>query len=558
MNIGGGDRVTGLPFATRSPVIARHGAVATAHPLASHVAIDILKAGGSAVDAAVAVNAALGLMEPVNCGIGGDLFALVWDPRSARLHGYNGSGRSPMGRSLATLRRRLAGQTRIPSMGSLAVTVPGAVDAWFALHGRFGKLPMSAVLGPAIVYAREGVPVPQYIAHLWGGNLAAFEAGRHLIEETDNLRATYRPDGRLPSEGEIFCNPGLADTYASIAEGGREAFYTGAIARTIDAYFQRIGGDLRDDDFAAHTGEWVDPAHVRYRGYDVYELPPNTQGLAALQMLNVVEGYDLAAMGAGSADALHVMVEAKRLAFEDAARYYADPAFAEIPIEWLLSKAYAAERRAGIRLTATMARVAPGVAPTNPDTTCFSVADDDGMMVSLIQSNFRGMGSGLVPDGLGFMFQNRGELFSLTDGHPNIYAPGKRPFQTIIPGFVLKDGRPWLSFGVMGGDMQPQGHVQVLVNLIDFGMNVQEAGDAARFRHGQGHFAAGAEHPAYGELQLENGIPRATREELVRRGHHVTDGRGGFGGYQAILRDDANGVYRAASESRKDGCAIGY
>ena len=556
--IGRGDRITGLPFATRSPVIARHGAAATAHPLASLVAIDILRAGGSAVDAAIAVNASLGVMEPVNCGIGGDLFAIVWDPTTQRLHGYNGSGRSPMGRSLADLRRRLAGRTAIPPVGTLPVTVPGAVDGWCALHERFGVLPLARILEPAIACGRDGFPLTQLIAFYWENNLAAFERLGDAIEEIGNAKATYLVGGRPPAEGEIVRNPDLARTYQAIAEGGRDAFYKGGIARRIDAYVARIGGDLRLADFAAHAGEWVDPVSVRYRGYDVYELPPNTQGIAALQMLNIIEGYDVRAMGAGSAEALHVMIEAKRLAFEDAARHYADPAFSRVPIDWLVSKEYAAERRALIREDRVMAGVAPGVAPAAPDTTYVAVADKDGMMVSLIQSNFRGMGSGLVPDGLGFMLQDRGELFSLEDGHPNQYAPGKRPFQTIIPGFVMKDGRPWLAYGVMGGDMQPQGHVQVLVNLIDFGMNVQEAGDAARFRHGQGYFASGAADPVYGELHLESGIAPEVRTELARRGHVIAAGAGGFGGYQAILRDDRNGAYRAASESRKDGAAIGY
>jgi gamma-glutamyltranspeptidase/glutathione hydrolase len=555
--IGGGDRVMGLPFATRSPVIAQHGVAATAHPLASQVGVDVLKAGGSAVDAAIAINATLGLMEPTGCGIGGDLFAIVWDPKTKQVYGYNGSGRSPMGRTLEQLRAKLGERTRIPGGGSLPVSVPGTVDGWFALHGKFGRLSIDKVLAPAIGYARDGFPMSQVIAYYWARNFTAFEKSKD-IEELDNAKRTYLVNGNPPKEGEIFKNPDLARTYEMLVAGGRDAYYKGDIARTIDAYFKRIGGDLRYEDFSGHEGEWVDPAHVNYRGYDVYELPPNTQGIAALQMLNILEGYDLKKMGIGSPDLLHVMVEAKRLAFEDLARYYADQKFSKTPLEWLLSDAYAGERRDMIKMDRVNLEIAPGVAPSSTDTTYFTVADKDGMMVSLIQSNFRGMGSGLVADGLGFMFQDRGELFSLEEGHPNVYAPGKRPFQTIIPAFVAKDGEPFLSFGLMGGDMQPQGHVQVIVNIVDFGMNVQEAGDAARWHHGQGYFANKESDPKYGELNLESGIGDMVRQELTRRGHVIREDPGGFGGYQAILWDKENRVYRAASESRKDGAAIGY
>lgn len=555
--IGGGDRIMGQPFATRSPVIAQHGVAATAHPLATQVGLDILKAGGSALDAAIAINATLGLMEPVACGIGGDLFAIVWDPKEKKLFGYNGSGRSPKSRTLEQLKAKLGDKTRIPASGSLSVTVPGTVDGWFALHGKFGKLPIDQVLAPAIGYARDGFPMAQVIGYYWERNMAALARSKDL-EEFENAKKTYLINGAAPKEGQIFKNPDLAHSYELIAKGGRDAYYKGEIAKTIDTYFKRIGGDLRYEDFAEHTGEWVDPAHVNYRGYEVYELPPNTQGVAALQMLNILEGYDVKAMGVGSADLLHVMVEAKRLAFEDVAKFYADPAFSKIPLDWLLSDAYADQRRALIKMDRAMPETAPGQAPSSSDTTYFTVADKDGMMVSWIQSNFRGMGSGLVPDGLGFMFQDRGELYSLEEGHANVYAPGKRPFQTIIPAFVTKDGEPFLSFGLMGGDMQPQGHVQMIVNIVDFGMNVQEAGDAARFHHGQGYFANKESDPKYGELNLESGIGQAVRDELTKRGHFIRDDPGGFGGYQAILWDKENGVYHAASESRKDGAAQGY
>jgi gamma-glutamyltranspeptidase/glutathione hydrolase len=556
---GGGDRITGHGFATRAPVLGRHGMAATAQPLATQIAVDVLKRGGSAVDAAIAANAALGLMEPVGCGIGGDLFAIVWDPKSRKLYGYNGSGRSPVGRSFADLKAKLGDRATMPSHGSLTVTVPGTVDGWFALHRRFGKLSMKRILAPVARYAREGFPVSQLVAHYWERNFRTFERQAKDIEEIANARATYLVAGKPPGQGQIFRNPDLARTFDRLARGGRDAFYRGSIARTIDAYFRRIGGDLRYRDLAAHRGEWVEPVGVRYRGFDVYELPPNTQGVAALQMLKLLEGFDLAGMGRLSADALHVMVEAKRLAFEDLAKFYADPATYDAPIGELISDAYAGRRRALIRMDRANPHVPPGeIRLRSGDTTILTTADERGMMVSLIQSNYRGMGSGLVADGLGFMFQDRGELFALEPGHANVYAPGKRPFQTIIPAFVMKAGEPYMAFGVMGGDLQPQGHVQVLVNLIDFGLNVQEAGDAARFRH---LGAEGWSRPHSGDvgaLQLESGIGDTVRRELERRGHRIAPGDGGFGGYQAIVRDPDTGVYWGASDMRKDGAAIGY
>jgi gamma-glutamyltranspeptidase/glutathione hydrolase len=556
---GGGDRYSGLGFATRSPVLATHGMAATAQPLATQIAIDVLKKGGSAIDAAIAANAALGLMEPVSCGVGGDLFAIVWDPKTKKLYGYNGSGRSPKGRSLDDMLRKLGGRTSIPSHGSLSITVPGAVDGWFALHDKFGKLPMKDILAPAIHYANDGFPVTQYIAWGWAANFRAFERNAKMIEELDNARATYLIDGKAPVEGQIFRNPDLAHTYGLLASGGRDAYYKGAIAKTIDAYFKRIGGDLRYEDFATHTGNWVDPVSINYRGYDVFELPPNTQGIAALQILKMLEGFDLKKMGRGSADALHVMVEAKRLAFEDLAKFYADPATYNAPIAELISDAYAAKRRALIDMGHANPNVPPGdVKLHQGDTTYLTTADKDGMMVSLIQSNYRGMGSGLVADKLGFMFQDRGELYALDPSHLNVYAPGKRPFQTIIPSFVVKDGKPFMSFGLMGGDMQPQGHVQIIVNMVDFGLNIQEAGDAARFRHLGNEEWMRKDSGDTGKLQLETGIGADVRAELERRGHHLVDGDGSFGGYQAILRDPATGVYWGASEMRKDGAAMGY
>src|SRR5579862_511960 len=566
-DLGRGDRYSGTEWATRSPVLAQHGMAATAQPLATQVAIDILKRGGSAVDAAIAANAALGLMEPVSNGIGGDLFAIVWDPKTGKLYGYNGSGRSAKGRDL----ERMIAEVRavdaktgkpyaahIPAVGSLSVTVPGTVDGWFALHEKFGRLKIADDLAPAMAYARDGFPVSQLIAIYWRHNMDAFEREKATIEELDNARATYLIDGRVPAEGDVFRNPDLARTLSTIAAGGRDAFYKGDIARAIDAYFKRIGGDLRYEDFAGHHGEWVTPLGVDYRGYQVYELPPNGQGAAVLQMLQILKGFNLRTMGAGSADAVTAMLEAKRLVFEDLAKWYADPEFVSVPMDGLLSPSYADKRRKLIDL----AHANPSIGPGDPglgqgDTTYLCTADKDGMMVSLIQSNYRGMGSGLVPDHLGFMFQDRGELYSLDPGAANVYAPGKRPFHTIIPGFVMKDGLPFMAFGLMGGDMQPQGHVQVLTNIIDFGMNVQEAGDAARWRHFGGAEPTGEPSTGIGTIEMETGFDPAVKEELARRGYKIVPGTGGFGGYQAIMRAP-NGVYWGASEMRKDGEVIGY
>jgi len=569
--MGRGDRYSGAPWATRSPVLAQHGMVASEQPLASEAAVEILKHGGSAIDAAIAANAMIGLMQPVLNGIGGDLFAIVYDPKTHKLYGYNGSGRSARDRDLAKMTAEVevaykrAGMPitqHIPSVGSLSVTVPGTVDAWFALHQKFGRLPMVQDLTPAIHYATIGFPVTQLVAKYWRRGMANFQEKKGLIEELDNARHTYLlPDGHgghAPAEGEIYKNHDLAQTLTLLARDGRDAFYKGAIAQTMDAYFKRIGGDLRYVDFAEHHGEWVQPLSVNYRGYDVYELPPNSQGAAVLQMLQVLKAYDLKKMGAGSADALTAMLEAKRLAYEDLAKWYADPAFAHVPVNGLLSDDYAARRRKLINLS----HANPDIGPGDPklqdgDTIYLTTADKDGMMVSLIQSNYRGMGSGLVPDHLGFMFQDRGELYSLDPKAANVYAPGKRPFQTIIPAFIMKDGLPFMSFGLMGGDMQPQGHTQIITDIIDFGMNVQEAGDAARWRHTGNAEPTGEPSQGIGKVQMESGFEPAVKTELVRRGYDVVPGTGEFGGYQAIMRAP-NGVYWGASEMRKDGEVVGY
>lgn len=569
-----GDRYSGAPGASRSAVIAQNGMAATSQPLATQVALDILKAGGSAVDAAIAANAALGVVEPTGNGIGGDLFAIIWDPKTQKLHGLNASGRAPMGQSLKQLQDRTKKTPRsardrdgtIADWGSASVTIPGAVDGWFEMHGRFGKLAMTQNLAPAIHYAKNGFPVSELIAQYWRTNTEAFELLKKegVIEEIDNMRHVYLPIGRAPREGEVHTNPDLANTLTAIATGGRDAFYKGDLARAMDGYFKRIGAAHRYEDFTAHKSEWVEPVATNYRGYDVWEIPPNGQGIAALQILNILEGYDLKAMGRGSADYWHVFIEAKKRAFADRAKYYADPAFAKIPLKQLLSKERAARQRESIDMAKAAMSDPPLPVDGGADTIYMTVADKDGMMVSLIQSNYRGLGSGLVPDDgkgktLGFMFQDRGAQFSLDAKHANAYAPGKRPFHTIIPAFMTKDGKPLMAFGVMGGAMQPQGHAQIVVNMVDFGMGVQTAGDAARFHHdGSTDPEGGSGMTDGGVVEIETGVPMAIAEDLRKRGHNVKYSVGPYGGYQAIWRDPETGVYWGASEFRKDGQAAGY
>jgi gamma-glutamyltranspeptidase/glutathione hydrolase len=555
----GGDRITGRMFATRSEVIARHVMAATSQPLATQIALDVLRRGGTAVDAAIAANAALGLMEPVSCGIGGDLFAIVWDAKTRRLYGLNASGRSPFALTREALLAVLEGAEEIPSFGPLPVSVPGCVDGWFELHERFGKRPMSELLAPTVRYAREGFPVSELIAHYWGRPHPAQKAQPGFVE-------TFHPSGRAPRVGEIFRNPALADTLELIGREGRDAFYRGRLADVMDNYCRRAGCYLRKRDLAAHTSTWVDPVSTSYRGYDVWELPPNGQGIAALQMLNILETFDLQSLGFGTPACLHVMIEAKKLAFEDRARYYADPDFAAIPVEQLISRDYGATRAALIDRQRAARTYPPGAFDLSAadrklrdgDTIYLTVADADRNMVSLIQSNYRGFGSGLCPDGLGFCLQDRGCLFTLEPDHPNTYAPHKRPFHTIIPAFVTRGNRPFMSFGVMGGDMQPQGHVQILTNIIDFEMNLQEAGDAPRWYHGGSSSPTGARMSDGGVVSLESGIADETRRALSRMGHRLRHLVGPYGGYQAILYDAEEDVYRGASESRKDGQAAGY
>jgi len=542
------DRVTGHEFATRSEVIARNGMAATSQPLATQVALDILKKGGNAIDAAIAANAVLGVVEPTGAGIGGDLFAMIWSADKGKLYGLNGSGRSP--RSLKFEYFKDNGFEFIPSYGPLPVSVPGCVDAWYEIHDMFGRLPMKDILQPAINYAREGFPVTEVIAYY-------LDKETSTLKEYPNIKEVYMPGGKAPSKGEIFKNPLLANTLEKIAKGGRNEFYRGSIARQIDAFMKKQGGFLSYDDLSRHHSEWVEPVSTNYRGYEVWELPPNGQGIAVLQMLNILEGYDIAAMGFGSAEYIHLFTEAKKLAFEDRARYYTDPLFQSVPVTQLISKKYAAERRKLID-PQKAAKVYNAGVLEGGNTVYLTVADKYGNIVSLIQSNYRGMGSGMCPTGLGFVLQDRGEMFSLEKGHANVYAPGKRPFQTIIPAFITKDKRPWVSFGVMGGDMQPQGHVQIVVNLIDFKMNLQEAGDAPRMHHTGSSEPTGQQMTDGGILLLESGFRTEVIQKLMSMGHIIQWDLGGYGGYQAIMWDNKNKVWFGASESRKDGQASGY
>jgi len=546
----GGDRTEGELFATRSVVHARRGMVATSHPLATQIGLDILKQGGSAVDAAIAANAALGFLEPVANGIGGDLFAIVWDQESQRLYGINASGRSPFALTADKVEPNENGT--IPLYSPFSWSVPGTVDGWFELHEKFGRLKMAELLAPAIAAAEEGEPVPQVIAAAWARS-------RRLFADKPGFAEIFLPDGKAPKEGQLFRNPRLAQAYRLLAEQGRDGFYRGPIAESIVAFSERNGGFFSMRDFKEHRSEWVEPISTSYRGVELYELPPNGQGLAALEMLNILENFDLAAMGRDSVQFWHTLIEAKKLAFENRARYYADPEFAQAPLEFLLSKEFGAEQARRIDPARAARRVEAGQPRlTEGDTTYLTTADSRGNMVSLIQSNYTGFGSGYVVADWGFGLQDRGGLFNLDPKSANYLEPGKRPFHTIIPAFAMRDGKPWLAFGVMGGDMQPQGHAQVLINLIDFGMNLQEAGDAARFRHSGSSTPTGLLMTDGGRLHLESGIDERIRRDLTRLGHRLEMSVGSFGGYQAIARDESAGVLSGASESRKDGCALGY
>lgn len=545
------DRLNGKTFATRSEVLAQHGMACTSHPLATQAAIDILKKGGSAVDAAIAANAVLGVVEPEMNGIGGDLFAIVYDAKTKKLYGLNASGRSPYDLTLAEFKKRKL--TSIPVDGPLSVSVPGCVDGWFELNKKFGKLSMQQVLSPAIQYARNGFPLADEAAYYWAGL-------KKLYGHYPNISDVYMPNGKAPQKGDIFKNPQLANTLEKIAVGGRDAFYKGDIAKAIDAFMKKNGGFLSYKDLASHTSTWVEPVSTTYRGYRVWELPPNGQGIAVLQMLNILEGFDFSKISFGSPEHIHLFVEAKKLAFEDRAKYYADMDFAKVPVQKLISKEYAAQRRKLIQMHQASDSVAAGdTLLKQGDTVYLTVADDEGNMVSFIQSNFLVFGSGMLPDGLGFVLQNRGRLFTLEPGMNNTYVPHKRPFQTIIPGFVTKDDQPYMSFGVMGGGFQPLGQVQILMNMIDFGMNGQEAGDAPRIDHQGSSEPTGVKNNGVGLILLESGYPFETIRTLMEWGHKVGyQLPGNYGGYQSIRYDPVNKVYYGASDARKDGMAAGY
>jgi len=544
----GADRVTGEVFAMRSPVLATSAMAATSQPLATQVALDVMKNGGNAIDAAIAANALLGLVEPTGNGLGGDLFAIVWDAKTKKLYGLNASGRSPKSLSLEWFAQN--GHQSIPSHGPLPVTVPGAVDGWFMLHDRFGKKPMNELLKPTIDYAKEGFPVSQLIAYYWNRSIP-------LLERWPGFSEQFTIEGRAPAEGEIWKNPGLAKTLQSIADGGRDAFYKGDIAKTIANYMEKNGGFLSYEDLSSHTGNWVDPVSTNYRGYDVWELPPNGQGIAALQILNIMELFDISSMDHDSAEYVHLFTEIKKLVFEDRAKYYADSEFNKIPVTTLISKDYAQKRSGLLNLDRAANTYPAGKLLEEGDTIYLTTADKEGNMVSLIQSNYRGMGSGMTPDGLGFVLQDRGEMFSLEEGHFNQFEGGKRPFHTIIPAFVTKGGLPWMSFGLMGGAMQPQGHAQIVINMIDFEMDIQAAGDAPRIHHTGSSEPTGEVMINGGILNLETGYSYETIRQLMRMGHQIQYANGPYGGYQAIHRAP-NGVYWGATETRKDGHAAGY
>ncbi|NKI32345.1 gamma-glutamyltransferase [Croceivirga thetidis] len=545
------DRLTGETFTTRSEILAQNGMAATSQPLATQVALDILKNGGNAIDAAIAANATLGLVEPASCGIGGDLFVILWSAKEQKLYGLNASGRAPKALSIDYFMER--NMNYVPFYGPLPVSVPGCVDGWFMLHEKFGKLPMETILQPAIEYGRNGFPVSEVIAYEMVSNYKA-------VQNQPGFAQTYMPMGRPPLKGEVFKNLDLANSYAQIAQGGRDAFYKGPIAKTIAKFMKKHDGFLSYEDFEAHTSNWVEPISINYRGYDVWELPPNGQGTAALQMLKILEGFDIEKMGFGSPEYLHLLTEAKKLAYEDRAKFYADPEFNSIPVEELISGDYAKQRRNLINLDkAANTYPAGDMEIETGNTTYLTVADKEGNMVSFIQSIYSEFASGMVPDGLGFVLQNRGQMFNVQDkNHANALEPGKRPFHTIIPAFITKDGKPWVSFGLMGGAVQPQGHAQIVVNVVDFGMNLQEAGDAPRMRHRGSSQPTGSTMTNGGTLYLESGFAPETLRELRKKGHKIGFGVGMFGGYQAIGVDLETKVYAGASESRKDGQAAGY
>jgi gamma-glutamyltranspeptidase/glutathione hydrolase len=542
------DRPSGPLHKTRSAVIARHGMAATSQPLATAAAIQVMQHGGNAIDAAIAANAVLGVVEPMSCGLGGDLFAIVWDAKTKRLYGLNASGRAPGAATIELFKAK--GLNEIPTHGPLSWSVPGCVDGWDQLRKRFGSKPWSELLASAIAYAELGFPVSEIIAAEW-------QHAEPDLRAVPTSAACFLPGGRAPDKGAIFRNPGLARSLSAIAHDGRDTFYRGAIADAIIRYSGSVDGLFTQADFVGHKSDFVEPVSTNYRGYDVWELPPNGQGIAVLQMLNLLEPFDLKKLGPQSAEALHLMIEAKKLAYEDRGKYYTDPDFAKVPVAALISKPYAARRRSELSVDRASQHPYAGE-PEQADTIYLTVVDRDFNAVSLIQSNFHGFGSFHVPGDLGFVLQNRGCLFALDPNHRNRIEPRKRPFHTIIPGFITKDGQPWLSFGLMGGDMQAQGHAQAICNLIDFGMDVQEAGEAPRFRHFGSSEPTGQPAKGGGSVALESGISAEVRRALAAKGHQLVDAPGTFGGYQAIRIDPEHGVLIGGSDPRKDGAAVGY
>jgi len=540
------DRITGLEFASRSEVLSTNGMAATSHPLATQTALSVLQNGGNAIDAAIAANAVLGLVEPTGCGVGGDLFAIVWSADDAKLYGLNASGPSPQNISIDEIKNK--GLDKIPPYGPLPVTVPGVVGGWTELHKKFGLLDFKFLFNDAINYAENGFPVSEVVAYYL--NLSS-----NNFKDYPNFKETWMPNGNIPKKGDLFKNPYLAETYKKIAKSYGEDFYKGDIAKEISSFIIEQGGYLTFEDMEMYKPEWINPVSTNYRGYDVWELPPNGQGIAALQMLNILENFDIKKLGFGSAEYIHLFTETKKIVYEDRAKYYADPNFSNIPVSKLISKEYAKDRLNLIDLKNSSSSFNAGNLEYG-DTIYLTVADKFGNMVSLIQSNYRGMGSGMVPKNLGFMLQDRGEMFSLNKNHKNSLIGGKRPFHTIIPAFITKDNKPFVSFGLMGGAMQPQGHVQIVINLVDFEMNLQEAGDAPRIRHVGSSQPTGEIMTDGGYLSLEKGISSIEIEKLKKLGHKFQYDLGGFGGYQAIMIK--NDIYIGASDSRKDGQASGY
>ncbi|HZN35685.1 MAG TPA: gamma-glutamyltransferase, partial [Pirellulaceae bacterium] len=496
--LSGYDRGGTHPNQSRSVVMAKHGIVATSHPLASQNGLDVLKAGGNAADAAIAASATIAVVEPMSCGIGGDLFVIYWDNKTQKLYGLNASGRSPYNLTRQVLAEKNLKQ--IPTEGPLSWSVPGCVSGWETLRARFGSQPLAKLLEPAIAAAEEGCPVPEVIAGYWRGAETALKA-------TPEAAQAFLINGeRTPRLGEVIKLPQMAASLRLIAKDGRDAFYKGEIAKKMVAYSESHGGYFSLKDFADHTDDWVEPVSTNYRGYDVWELPPNGQGIAALEMLNVLERFDLKSLGHNSPEHIHLFIEAKKLAFADRAKFYSDPEFNRLPVTELISKEYG--RKQAARITP---RASADVPPGDPrlargDTIYMCVVDKDRNCCSLIQSNYMGFGSKHVPGDVGFCLQNRGALFALEENHLNRLEPHKRPFHTIIPAFVTKDGKPWLCFGVMGGDMQPQGHVQILLNMIDFGMNVQAAGDAPRVSHAGSATPTGLPAEGSGTVSVEAGV----------------------------------------------------